>query len=68
MIVASLVVVFFRPWIGVGMSVVGWIFQFVGHAFEGKAPAFFPNPVYLLGGPAWIVDRLASLVRGRTDA
>ena len=23
------------------MFVVGWVFQFIGHAFEGKPPEFF---------------------------
>lgn len=38
---------------GLALFVVGWIFQFVGHAFEGKAPAFFSDPLYLLVGPIW---------------
>lgn len=36
-----------------GLFVVGWILQFIGHAFEGKPPAFFENPTYLLIGPVW---------------
>lgn len=38
---------------GLGLFVVGWILQFAGHAFEGKPPAFFSNPIYLLVGPYW---------------
>jgi uncharacterized membrane protein YGL010W len=34
--------------------VAGWIFQFVGHAYEGKKPAFLTNAVHLLIGPLWI--------------
>jgi hypothetical protein len=31
-----------RLWpVALGLFPVGWIFQFVGHAFEGKAPEFF---------------------------
>src|SRR5271166_2554864 len=26
--------------VALGLFVLGWIFQFVGHAFEGKSPAF----------------------------
>lgn len=41
------------PW-AVAAFVVGWILQFVGHAFEGKKPAFLTNFVHLLVGPLWI--------------
>jgi uncharacterized membrane protein YGL010W len=34
--------------------VAGWIFQFVGHAYEGKKPAFLTNVVHVLVGPLWI--------------
>ncbi|MBV8152099.1 MAG: DUF962 domain-containing protein, partial [Candidatus Eremiobacteraeota bacterium] len=34
--------------------IVGWIFQFVGHVYEGKKPAFLTNIVHLLVGPLWI--------------
>jgi len=44
--------------------VVGWILQFVGHAFEGKKPAFLTNLVHLLVGPLWI----AALLAGRVTA
>jgi uncharacterized membrane protein YGL010W len=54
LIVASLVVVFFN-WIwGVALFVVGWIFQFIGHACEGNSPKFFQGPVFLLIGPLWV--------------
>ncbi|MBK6315977.1 MAG: DUF962 domain-containing protein [Blastocatellia bacterium] len=45
-------------WIAVGLFVVGWALQFVGHAFEGKRPAFMRNGVHLLVGPMWILGRL----------
>ncbi len=32
----------------------GWILQFVGHAYEGKQPAFLTNLTHLLIGPLWI--------------
>lgn len=31
----------------------GWLFQFVGHAFEGKAPEFFHDWRLLLVGVRW---------------
>ncbi|MBV8602131.1 MAG: DUF962 domain-containing protein [Candidatus Eremiobacteraeota bacterium] len=44
------------PWYGaLALFAAGWIFQFVGHAYEGKKPAFFTNLVHLLVGPLWIV-------------
>jgi len=57
-IVASLLVFPFNPLLAVGMFIVGWILQFVGHAFEGKAPSFFSDPKYLLVGPIWAVKKL----------
>jgi uncharacterized membrane protein YGL010W len=32
------------------LFVVGWILQFVGHAFEGKAPEFFSDWRFLFVG------------------
>ena len=43
------------------LFVVGWIFQFVGHAVEGKPPEFFHDWRYLLVGLRWWVAKL----RGR---
>ena len=62
MIVLSLPLFFFA-WRGaLGLFVVGWILQFVGHAIEGNQPAFFKNPVYLLVGPLWLIRRAAAAV------
>src|SRR5678809_746585 len=62
MIVISLPLFFFYWQWALGLFIVGWILQFVGHAIEGKQPAFFRNPVYLLVGPLWLLRRAASLV------
>ncbi|MBI2341091.1 MAG: DUF962 domain-containing protein [Deltaproteobacteria bacterium] len=43
---------------GLGLFVVGWIIQFIGHAFEKKKPAFFSDPMYLIIGPFWWVKKL----------
>ena len=40
------------------LFVVGWIFQFVGHAFEGKPPEFFHDWRFLLVGARWWVAKL----------
>jgi uncharacterized membrane protein YGL010W len=42
----------------IGAFVVGWIFQFVGHAYEGKSPAFLTNLLHLLVGPLWVASHL----------
>lgn len=35
------------------LFVVGWIFQFIGHAFEGKPPEFFKDWRFLFVGLRW---------------
>jgi uncharacterized membrane protein YGL010W len=43
-----------RFWmLAVGLFVVGWIFQFIGHAFEGKPPEFFQDWRFLFVGLRW---------------
>lgn len=45
----------FVPWqAALALFVIGWILQFVGHAYEGKRPAFLTNVAHLLIGPLWI--------------
>ena len=43
---------------GIGMFVVGWIIQFVGHHYEGKKPAFVDDLVGLLIGPLFILAEI----------
>jgi uncharacterized membrane protein YGL010W len=40
------------------LFVVGWIFQFIGHAFEGKPPEFFKDWRFLFVGLRWWVAKL----------
>jgi uncharacterized membrane protein YGL010W len=42
----------------IGVFVVAWIGQFVGHAIEGRRPSFLTDLAYLLVGPAWLMDKL----------
>lgn len=43
---------------GLATFLVGWAFQFFGHAkYEKSSPAFLQNLVHLLVGPAWLVER-----------
>ncbi len=62
LIVVSLPLFFFNWRWALALFVVGWIFQFIGHAIEGNQPAFFRNPVYLLIGPLWLVRRALKVV------
>ena len=44
------------PWpLGAVLFVVGWGFQFVGHYWEGRKPAFVDDVVGLLVGPMFVV-------------
>ncbi|GAA4420607.1 DUF962 domain-containing protein [Acidovorax lacteus] len=40
---------------GVGLFVVGWVIQFVGHHYEGRKPAFVDDLVGLIVGPLFVV-------------
>ena len=40
---------------GAGLFLAGWVIQFVGHAFEGKKPAFVDDIVGLMIGPLFLV-------------
>src|SRR5688500_6130318 len=44
-----------------GLFVLGWIFQFVGHAYEGKPPEFMRDWRFLFVGLRWWFAK----VRGR---
>jgi uncharacterized membrane protein YGL010W len=41
-----------------GLFVVGWIFQFVGHAYEGKPPEFFKDWRFLFVGLRWWLAKM----------
>lgn len=45
-------------YIAIGVFVIAWIFQFIGHKIEGKKPSFFKDVQFLMIGPAWIVNQL----------
>ena len=53
----AIVVPGFWP-IPVGLFVVGWIFQFAGHAVEGKPPEFFKDWRFLFVGLRWWVAKI----------
>lgn len=41
--------------ISLGIFVIAWIVQFVGHKIEGKKPSFFKDIQFLMIGPAWLM-------------
>jgi 2-hydroxy-palmitic acid dioxygenase Mpo1-like protein len=43
---------------GLGLFVVGWIIQFVGHSYEGRKPAFVDDLIGLIVGPLFVVAEL----------
>jgi uncharacterized membrane protein YGL010W len=42
----------------IGMFVLGWVLQFIGHAFERKPPEFFKDWRFLLVGLRWWARRI----------
>jgi uncharacterized membrane protein YGL010W len=43
---------------GVGGFVVGWVFQFIGHFWEGRKPAFVDDLIGLIIGPLFVTVEL----------
>ena len=43
--------------LAIGVFVVAWIAQFIGHKYEGRKPSFLTDLTYLLIGPAWVVAK-----------
>lgn len=41
--------------VSLGIFVVAWIGQFIGHKIEGKKPSFLEDVQFLLIGPAWLL-------------
>jgi uncharacterized membrane protein YGL010W len=58
--VAAFFVAGFWP-VPLALFVVGWVFQFVGHYYEGKPPEFFHDWRFLLVGLRWWFAK----IRGR---
>lgn len=57
LVVPALLVAGFWP-VPVGLFVVGWVLQFIGHWFEGKPPEFFKDWRFLLVGLRWWFAKL----------
>ena len=39
----------------IGVFVVAWIAQFIGHHIEGRRPSFLTDLTYMLIGPIWVL-------------
>ncbi|SDF82769.1 DUF962 domain-containing protein [Phytopseudomonas seleniipraecipitans] len=52
---------------GLGLFVVGWIIQFVGHFYEGRKPAFVDDIMGLMVGPLFVVAEAAFLLGLRQE-
>jgi uncharacterized membrane protein YGL010W len=46
--------------LGVGLFSVGWAFQFAGHIFEGKKPAFVDDKRQLIVGALWWLKKVGA--------
>ena len=59
----------FAAWLsaGIGLFVVGWVFQFVGHVFEGRKPAFVDDLMGLIIGPLFVLAEAGFLLGWRKD-
>jgi len=59
----------FANWLGwgVGLFVVGWIIQFVGHHYEGRKPAFLDDVMGLAIGPLFVVAEAGFLLGLRKE-
>jgi uncharacterized membrane protein YGL010W len=47
---------------GIALFVVGWVFQFIGHYFEGRKPAFVDDVIGLLIGPLFVTAELGFML------
>jgi uncharacterized membrane protein YGL010W len=52
---------------GIGLFVLGWVIQFIGHAFEGRKPAFVDDLVGFLVGPLFVVAELGFMLGQRRE-
>lgn len=50
---------------GIGLFVVGWVFQFIGHYFEGRKPAFVDDIMGLAIGPLFVVAEVVFMLGGK---
>ena len=51
----------------IGLFVIGWIIQFVGHYYEGRKPAFVDDVMGLVIGPLFVAAEAAFLLGLRKE-
>jgi uncharacterized membrane protein YGL010W len=51
--------------LGIGFFIVGWVFQFIGHFFEGRKPAFVDDLMGLVIGPLFVVTEVVFMLQLR---
>ena len=61
LIIISLPLLPFNWHWALGLFIIGWLFQFLGHFIEGNKPAFYGNPIYLLVGPIWLLKKTGAV-------
>ncbi len=56
-------------WLGlsIGIFVVGWVFQFVGHFYEKKKPAFTDDIIGLAIGPLFVLAEMVFMLGFRKE-
>ncbi len=64
--IAAASTVIWLSW-GLGLFVVGWIIQFLGHYWEGKKPAFLDDLMGLIIGPLFVATELVFAMGGRAE-
>lgn len=52
---------------GIGLFVVGWVFQFIGHHYEGRKPAFLDDIMGLAIGPLFVLAEAGFLLGLRKE-
>lgn len=68
MIVVAIALLVLSPWIAglwpwaLGLFILGWILQFVGHLYEGKPPEFFRDWRFLFVGLRWWIAKIRGKV------
>jgi uncharacterized membrane protein YGL010W len=51
--------------ISLGLFLIGWLLQFIGHYFEGKPPEFFKDWRFLLVGLRWWLKKVVGVGTSR---
>ena len=54
-------------WASIIIFIVAWIGQFYGHKVEGKKPSFIKDLQFLLVGPLWVIQKIGSSSRLRSN-